>query len=94
MDSKVSEKKINSNPNYMSWQTRSLVYDGQTLDIVFRDLKRVYNMEIIADDHSILNETLHSTIDNTSQDTIIRLICQSFTLGYSKDGDIYHLVRK
>lgn len=94
MDSKVSEKKINSNPNYMSWQTRSLVYDGQTLDIVFRDLKRVYNMEIIADDHSILNETLHSTIDNTSQDTVIRLICQSFTLGYSKDGDIYHLVRK
>jgi ferric-dicitrate binding protein FerR (iron transport regulator) len=94
MDSKVSEKKINSNQNYLSWQTKKLDYNGQTLDIVFRDLKRVYNMDIVADDPSILNETWVITIDNRSQETIVQLICGSFTLGYSKDGDVYHLVRK
>jgi ferric-dicitrate binding protein FerR (iron transport regulator) len=94
MDSKVSEKKINSNPNYLSWQTKKLDYNGQTLDIVFKDLKRVYNMDIIADDPDILNETWVITIDNKSQETIIRLICGSFILGYSKDGNVYHLVRK
>jgi transmembrane sensor len=94
MDSKISEKRLNSDPNYMAWQTRSLVYDEQTLDIVFRDLKRVYNMNIVADDPEILNETWHTSIDNKSQETIISLICRSFNLGYSKDGDIYHLVRK
>jgi transmembrane sensor len=95
MDSKLSEKRLNSNPNYLAWQTRSLVYNGETLDVVFRDLKRVYNMEIIADDPSILNETwTTSPIDNKSQETIIRLICATFNLGYSKDGDIYHLVKK
>jgi Fe2+-dicitrate sensor, membrane component len=94
MDSKVSDKKINSNPNYLSWQTKKLDYNGQTLDIVFRDLKRVYNMDIVADDPSILNETWSITIDNKSQEIIIQLICGSFILGYSKDGDIYHLVRK
>jgi len=61
---------------------------------VFRDLKRVYNMDIVADDPAILNETWTSPIDNKSQETIIRLICASFNLGYSKDGDVYHLVRK
>ena len=94
MDSKISEKKLNGNPNYLAWQTRSLVYNGQTLDIVFRDLKRVYNMEIIADDPAILNETWVTTIDNTSQETIIRIICTIYNLRYTKDGDIYHLVRK
>jgi transmembrane sensor len=95
MDSKISDKRLNSNPNYLAWQTRSLVYNGETLEVVFRDLKQVYNMEIIADDPAILNETwTTSPIDNKSQETIIRLICATFNLSYSKDGDIYHLVKK
>jgi ferric-dicitrate binding protein FerR (iron transport regulator) len=87
-------KKRNDNPNYLSWNTGMLVYDGQTLDIVFRDLKKVYNMEIIADDPAILNNTWTSPINNQPQETIIRLICTSFNLDYMKDGNIYHLARK
>jgi ferric-dicitrate binding protein FerR (iron transport regulator) len=94
MDTKISGKTLNSNPNYLSWKTGLLVYDGQTLDVVFRDLKKVYNMEIIADDPDILNETWKVEIDNQSQNTIIRLICTSFNLGYSKDGTVFHLSRK
>jgi hypothetical protein len=28
------------------------------------------------------------------QETIIRLICTSFNLSYTKDGDVYHLSKK
>ena len=94
IDSKHTTMTLNDNPNYMALNTGFLKYDGQTLDIVFRDLKRVYNMEIIADDPAILNETWTSPIDNQPQDTIIRLICASFNLSYSKDGNIYHLFKK
>jgi transmembrane sensor len=94
MASSASGKQLNSNRNYMAWNTDSLVYDGQTLDVVFRDLKRVYNMDIIADDPSILSETWTSPIDNQSRDTIIRLICVSFNLSFTKDGDVYHLSKK
>ena len=87
-------KALNTDPNYMSWNTGLLVYDGQTLDIVFRDLKRVYNMNIVADDPEILSNTWTSPIDNQAQETIIRLICASFNLAYEKDGDVYHLTRK
>lgn len=94
MNSKISEKKVNSDPNYLSWRTNYLDYSGQKLSIVFNDLKRVYNMEIIADDPVILENTWVSPIDNVPQETIIRLICTSFNLSYTKEGDVYHLSKK
>jgi transmembrane sensor len=94
MDSKTSGKEVNNDPNYLSWNTGLLVYDNQKLDVVFKDLKRVYNMDIVADDPSILENPWHSPIDTGSQDTIIRIICASFNLGYTKDGNVYHLVKK
>ena len=92
--SEIAGKSLNNDPNYLAWNTGMLTYDGQTLDVVFRDLKRVYNMEIIADDPAILNEIWTAPINNQAQETIIRLICYSFNLGYKKDGNIYHLSKK
>src|SRR5450759_2727569 len=94
MDSKISGKTLNRNPNYLAWNTGLLVYNGQKLDVVFNDLKRVYNMDIVADDPGILENTWTSPIDNQPQDTIIRLICASFNLSYTKDGSVYHLSKK
>lgn len=94
IDSKISGKTINKDPNYMSWNTGLLVYNGQKLDIVFSDLKRVYNMDIVADDPGILENPWRAPIDNQPQDTIIRLICASFNLSYIKDGSVYHLSKK
>ncbi len=94
MDSKENDKKLNVDPNYMSWNSGLLVFTGQTLRVVFRDLKKVYNMDIVADDPGILNSTWVSKIDNQPQDTIIRLICTSFNLSYTKDGNVFHLARK
>jgi len=94
MDSEISEKKLNENPNYLSWKTGLLVYNGQKLDVVFSDLKRVYNMDIVVADTAILENRWTSPIDNQPQETIIRLICASFNLSYTKDGNIYHLVKK
>ena len=94
IDKEVSGKTLNNNPNYRAWNTGVLKYAGQTLDVVFNDLKRTYNMEIVADDQGILEQPWVTTIDNLSQDTIIRLICASFNLSYTKDGDVYRLARK
>jgi transmembrane sensor len=90
-----SEKSVNADPNYLSWNTGVLVYDGQTLNIVFRDLKKVYNMNIVAENPGILENTWKTDpIDNQPQETIIRLICTSFNLSYSKDGNVYRLSKK
>jgi hypothetical protein len=88
-------KEANENPNYLSWKTGQLVYKGQKLDIVFSDLKRAFNMNIVADDPAIPEYTLTTpSIDNATEETIISLICISFNLSYTKDGDVYHLTKK
>lgn len=93
-DLNSSAKVINENPNYLAWNTGKLVYTGQKLDIVFKDLKRVYNMDIVADDPSILENPWSSPIGSGTQETIILLICRSFNLSFTKEGDVYHLVKK
>jgi transmembrane sensor len=95
IDSNKSGKSLNDNPNYRSWNTGLLVYTGQKLDVVFKDLKRVYNMNIVADDPAILENPWSSPIDNNeTQETIINIICNSFNLSYSKDGNVFHLAKK
>ena len=89
--SKSSAKILNDNRNYLSWKTDTLVYDGETLNIVFADLKRVFNINISTDDPEIANKSLTSTFFSLPQETIIQLICNTFSLSYTKDGDIYHL---
>ena len=94
LNSKIVSKKINTDQNYLAWNTGVLVYTGQKLDIVFNDLKRVYNMDVVADNPEILEHLWTSPIDNQSQETIIRFICLSFNLDYKKEGNIYHLSEK
>jgi transmembrane sensor len=94
VNSKAAAKVLNTNPNYLSWNTGYLDYTGQKLSVVFKDLKRVYDMDIIADDSLILENPWHAPIANSSQETIINIICRSFNLNYTKDGNVYHLSKK
>jgi transmembrane sensor len=94
MDSKSSTKSVNKNVNYLSWNTDMLVYEGKTLNIVFADLKKVYNIDVAADDPEILNKTITAVFDNQPHETIIRIICTTFNLNYKKDGSVYHLSKR
>lgn len=93
-DSGILEKSVNENPNYLAWNTGKLEYKGDKLEIVFSDLKKFYNMNVVADDPSILELPWNSPIDYESQDIIILLISRSFGLSYTKVGDVYHLSEK
>jgi transmembrane sensor len=88
-------RTINKDPNYLSWNTGFLVYEGQKLEVVFNDLKKVYNIDINTNSNEILDYTwTTSPIDNEPMDTIIKLICTSFNLDYKKEGKTYYLVKK
>jgi ferric-dicitrate binding protein FerR (iron transport regulator) len=96
MNSGSSDKFLNYDPNYMAWNNGVLIYDRQPLEVVFMDLKKVYNLDIVTNDQDILENTwtTNGPLDNQSQETIIRLICASFNLSYIKDGSVYHLAKK
>ncbi len=90
------EKVINADQNYLAWNSEELIYKGEKLEEVFNDLKRNFNMNIVAEDSSILELPLSTTrpIEYESPDKIILVICTSFNLSYKKDGDVYHLSEK
>lgn len=94
IDTDIPGKVLNKNPNYLSWNTDMLEYEGQTLDKVFADLKKVHNIDIAVDDPEIFNRTLTGVFDKQPQDTIIRIICTTFNLSYEKEGYKYHLSKK
>jgi transmembrane sensor len=87
------KSSYNENRNYMAWKTDTLVYQGEKLENVFADLKRVFNINISADDPEINNNSLTTTFFSLPEDTIIQVICSSFNLRYQKDGSVYYLTK-
>jgi transmembrane sensor len=96
VNSGMSEKIHNDDPNYMAWNTGILIYDNKSLKKVFSDLKRTYNMDITVDNPGIMEHswTTNGPLDNVPEETVIRLICGSFNLNYSKDGNTYYLMER
>ena len=91
VDQSSSAKVLNQNPNYLSWYTDLLVYDAKKLDVVFADMKRVFNIDIVADNQEILNKSITTTFEKEPDETIIRIICSTFNFRYTKEGSVYHL---
>jgi ferric-dicitrate binding protein FerR (iron transport regulator) len=88
---KATGRVLNENRNYLSWKTDTLVYNGESLNVVFSDLKRVFNINIYTSDPSVADKSLTTTFFSLPEETIIQLICNTFSLSYTKKGDVYHL---
>ncbi|MFP4488474.1 MAG: FecR family protein [Bacteroidales bacterium] len=88
-----ASKDINIDPNYLSWKTEILKFDGDSLGKVFSDLQKVYNIDIELEDEAINERRLTSTsiFNKQSPETIIRIICTTFSLEYDKQGNVFYL---
>jgi len=85
---------INTNVNYLSWNTDMLSYNGERLGVVFADLKRSYNIDIVAADPSINDYRITTTFEfkDLPKDTIINIICTTFNLHSVMEGGTYSLL--
>jgi ferric-dicitrate binding protein FerR (iron transport regulator) len=86
-----SSQVLNTNPNYLSWHTDLLVYDGERLEVVFGDLRRTFGIEIRAGDAAINDYRLTSPFEHQPHDTIIKLICTTFNLHSVREEGAYTL---
>jgi ferric-dicitrate binding protein FerR (iron transport regulator) len=92
-DSSTS-RAINTDANYLSWNTDMLRYNGERLGVVFADLKRSYNIDIVAADPSINDYRITTTFEfkDLPKDTIINIICTTFNLHSVMEGGTYSLL--
>jgi ferric-dicitrate binding protein FerR (iron transport regulator) len=81
----------NNDVNYLAWHTDLLSFDGEKLNVVFSDLKRTFNINIVAADTVINGYRLTSMFDNQPHDTIIQVICTTFNLRSVREGETYSL---
>ena len=81
MDKKMAKKSSNNDPNYMSWKTKYFDFSqGEKLDKVIATINRAYGVNIILEDKK-LSENIHNTVYNQhSLDTILKLICATYSL--------------
>ena len=91
INNNTSSSMVNTDINYLAWNTEILTYEGTRLEDVFSDLQRVYNISVEVDNNDILNRQLTSVFNNESAETIIRTICLSFNLKFEKKDGIYYL---
>ena len=91
INNNTSSSMINTDINYLAWNTEILTYEGTRLKDVFSDLQRAYNISVEVYNNDILNRQLTSVFDNESAETIIRTICLSFNLRFEKKDGIYYL---
>jgi ferric-dicitrate binding protein FerR (iron transport regulator) len=94
MGSSTHSRYRNNDPNYLSWSTEVLTYEGTPLEKIVSDLKRVHNIEVIATDKSILDKRISTTFDRQSPETIISIICTTFNLQSESSNNIYYLSEK
>jgi len=89
-----SSKTVNTDSNYLSWNTNVLSYNGESLEKAFSDLKRVHDIDIVAMQDEILQKRITTVFDNQDPDTIITMICKTFNLTSEKSGDSYYISGK
>lgn len=87
-------RTANNDPNYLSWNTDILTYNGEALEKTFTDLKRVHNINIVALQDDILQKRITTVFDNQAPDTILTMICKTFNLSFEKSGEIYYISGK
>lgn len=91
INNNTSSSIVNTDINYLAWNTEILTFEGTRLEDVFSDLQRVHNISVEVNNNDILNRQLTSVFDNESAETIIRTICLSFNLRFEKKDGIYYL---
>jgi transmembrane sensor len=90
---KSAEKRVNENPNYLAWNSGTLVYEGTRLETVFNDLYSVYGVKISVTDQTIMDNTITTVFQNLTEEELIRIISSTFGLSWSKEGRVYVLSR-
>ncbi len=91
INNNTSSSMVNTDINYLAWNTEILTYEGAKLEDVFSDLQRVHNISVEINNNDILNRQITSVFDNESAETIIKTICLSFNLRFEKKDGIYYL---
>jgi ferric-dicitrate binding protein FerR (iron transport regulator) len=67
-------KKNNSDPNFLSWKTRRIVFENDSLSWVLKTIGKVYDREIVLRDEDIGHCSLTVTFEDQTLESVLKVI--------------------
>ena len=86
-DQKFIRKETNTDPNYMAWKTRVLVFDNESLAQVVKTLRSVYQTPVILKDDQLAGCRVTASFNDQSLESVLEVLKQTLELQVQKDGE-------
>ena len=86
-DQKFIRKETNTDPNYMAWKTRVLVFDNESLAQVVKTLRSVYQTSVILKDDQLAGCRVTASFNDQSLESVLEVLKQTLELQVQKDGE-------
>lgn len=93
IDKDIVKKIKHPGNNYLSWKSRYLVFKGENLEEVSRQINHAYQVNIQFSDPSLKKLRLTSVYDQQTLDNILESLCLSFPVQYEKKNNQITLYR-
>ncbi|MCF6246341.1 MAG: FecR domain-containing protein [Desulfobacula sp.] len=87
-------KETNTNPNFLAWKTKKLVFDRTKLEDIVRTLNHTYSVHIIIKNPALRNCTLTNTFEQQSLESILKVLEATLDIQISKKGAVYEISGK
>jgi transmembrane sensor len=73
-NNKSINKTENDNKNYLSWQTRRLIFENERFDKVISDLSKYYKRKFVIEDPKLIDTRLTVTFDNQPISEAVKIL--------------------
>lgn len=83
------EKSNNSDPNYIAWKTRNLIFNRTQLNDVIQYLEDIYHIDIQLEDNELEKLVLTAHFENKPHDFILNVIQLTFGLELTRENGAY-----
>jgi transmembrane sensor len=79
-------KSTNTDPNYMAWKTKVLVFDNETLAKVVNTLQNVYQTPVTLADPALSECRVTASFDGQSLESVLQVIKETLDLKVKQNG--------
>jgi ferric-dicitrate binding protein FerR (iron transport regulator) len=87
-------KSSNTDPNYMAWKTRVLVFDNQTLEQVVNTLQNVYQTPIVLAEPELSGCTVTASFNNQTLQSVLEVLKITLNLQLNSRGKVIEISGK
>jgi transmembrane sensor len=87
-------KTVNEDENYLSWKTKKLIFEDESLKDIVNTLNKVYRSKIQIKDKNIANCKITATFENQSLDAVLNVIEATVDVDINKTADVIQISGK